>query len=77
VVIGLQGASTTAVYGDLTVGEKVVLPTVTIAPNSSSSTATGTGTGTLGGSAGVGTGGFGGGGFGGGGFGGGRFGRAG
>jgi len=56
VVIGLQGTSTTAVYGDLSVGEKVVLPTVTITPNASSGT--GSGTGTLGG-----TGGFGGGAF--------------
>jgi len=76
VVIGLQGTSTTAVYGDLSVGEKVVLPTVTITPNASSSTGTGTGTGTgtLGGTGGLtGGGGFGGRGLGGGGFGGGAF----
>ncbi len=47
VVIGLQGTSTTAVYGDLKVGDKVELPTVTISPSSSSSSS-GTG-GTLGG----------------------------
>jgi macrolide-specific efflux system membrane fusion protein len=72
VVIGLQGTSTTAFYGDLSVGEKVVLPTVTITPNSS--TGTGTGSGTLGGTGGLtGGGGFGGRGLGGGGFGGGGF----
>ena len=32
VVIGLAGTSTTAVYGDLAVGETVVLPSVSIAP---------------------------------------------
>jgi multidrug efflux pump subunit AcrA (membrane-fusion protein) len=45
VVIALAGSSTTGVYGNLKVGDKVLLPTVTITPNTSSS-----GTGTLGGS---------------------------
>jgi len=53
VVIALAGTSTTGIYGDLKVGDKVLLPTVTITPNSSS---TSTGSGTLGG----GTSGFGG-----------------
>lgn len=65
VVIGLQGTSTTAVYGDLSVGEEVVLPTITITPSTgSSSTGTGlggTGLSDLGGGGGFS--GFGGGGF--------------
>jgi multidrug efflux pump subunit AcrA (membrane-fusion protein) len=72
VVVALQGSSTTAVYGDLSVGEEVVLPTVTITPNSASSSSSGTGLGSTGSFGGTGRfGGFGGGfGGGGGGFGG-------
>jgi multidrug efflux pump subunit AcrA (membrane-fusion protein) len=66
VVPGVVGSSTTQIVSGLTAGEKVVLPTVTVAAASGAATS---GAATAGG--GFGGGGFGGGGFGGGGFGGG------
>jgi multidrug efflux pump subunit AcrA (membrane-fusion protein) len=48
VVVELVGTSTTAVYGDLSVGETVVLPSVSISP-SSTAASSGSPSGTLGG----------------------------
>jgi macrolide-specific efflux system membrane fusion protein len=48
VVIGLAGTSTTGVYGNLTVGEKVVLPTVTISSSGGATSSGGLGSGGFG-----------------------------